>query len=118
MERLGDIPIPENYNGNIDLNKRKVYHDPKTGKVQTEFSIGIGLDPGDKYSISIPTIVEGKPVSNDVAREHFNKTGEHLGYAHRAGNETPQDFYKRVDADAQALHERQAKYYNGLGAVQ
>ena len=68
--------------------------------------------------MSIPTIIGGKPVSEDEARRHFNKTGEHLGVLYRDASESLEDFYKRVNADAMALHERQAAYYSqGLGNI-
>ena len=99
------------YPGNIDLNNRKVYHNPN-GSIQTEYSIGVAFDPGDNYSINIPTIVDGKPVSTSEAKDHFMKTGEHLGVSYRKPGESVDDFYKRVDQQSTALHERQDAYYN------
>ena len=99
------------YPGNIDLNNRKVYHNPN-GSIQTEYSIGVAFDPGDNYSINIPTIVNGKPVSANEAKDHFMKTGEHLGVSYRNPGESVDDFYKRVDQQSTALHERQDAYYN------
>ena len=116
MEGLGNIPIPANYNGNIDLNNRQVYQHPD-GYIQTEHSIGAAFDPGDQYSLSLPTIVNGQPVTDEAARQNFFNTGEHLGVTHRGLEETPEAFYARVNAEAQALHERQAEYYlRGPGA--
>lgn len=99
------------YPGNIDLNNRKVYHNPN-GSIQTEYSIGVAFDPGDNYSINIPTIVDGKPVSTNEAKDHFMKTGEHLGVSYRKPGESIDDFYKRVDQQSTTLHERQDTYYN------
>lgn len=99
------------YPGNIDLNNRKVYHNPN-GSIQTEYSIGVAFDPGDNYSINIPTIVNGKPVSTSEAKDHFMKTGEHLGVSYRNPGESVDDFYKRVDKQSTTLHERQDAYYN------
>jgi len=107
----GNIPIPDWYNGNIDLDNRQIYKHPD-GYIQTEHSIGTGFDPGDKYSIRLPQIINGKPVANEqAARDYFMKTGEHLGIDWRGENETPSSFYKRTDDRSNAIHERQAQFY-------
>lgn len=99
------------YPGNIDLNNRQVYKIPGGG-IKTEESIGVAFDPGDQYSIHIPTVVNGKPVSREEAEKHFIKTGEHLGVTYRKPGESKEDFYKRDEQQSNALHDRQDRYYN------
>lgn len=111
MADQGLYPIPSFYNGNIDLNKRQIYVRPD-GYIQTEHSLGTGFDPGDKYSISIPTIVNGQPVSDAEAKKHFMNTGEHLGVTYRDNNESVAGFYNRVNELANVIHERQDAYYH------
>jgi hypothetical protein len=72
------------------------------GSVSTTRSMSIGI--GGK-EVLIPTVVDGKSLSNDEAVAHFKKTGEHLGVF-----DTPE----HADAYATALHNEQARRM-GLG---
>ena len=85
--------------GNLDINARQVFNAPD-GSYRTENSISIGTDKGE---VLIPTIINGRQVSNDEAIAHFNRTGENLGTFR-----DPQS----ADNYAQALHNRQAERYN------
>ena len=86
--------------GNIDLDSRKVLTDG-VGGYKTENSISIGTDQGE---VLIPTVVNGKQLSEQAAIEHYQRTGENLGTF-----QTPQ----AADRYAQSLHERQATQYGG-----
>jgi len=105
-----DTPIPDWYNGNLDLNQREIYRHPD-GYIQTEHSIGSNFDGNDDYRVRLPQIIGGKPVGWQAAEKNFFDTGEHLGVDFRRQNETPSAFHQRVDGKDIALHERQAKYY-------
>lgn len=106
------------YYGNIDLDNRKVYRDPKTGANMTEYSKSFGYGPPDNPSeVVIPTIVGGKPVSNQEAWQHYQKTGEHLGTFNRnewleANPDTDMKaFYDYINTYADKIHNRQGKRY-------
>ncbi len=61
--------------GTINLEDRpKVWNDK--GEFQTVKTITIGADGN---TVLLPTIINGKEVSVKEAKEHFKKTGEHLG---------------------------------------
>ena len=70
-----DARVADWQKGNIDLNNRPVVKN-KDGSVSTVRSITVGFDDG--YYV-IPTVVNGKIVSDDQAIQHFRKTGEYLG---------------------------------------
>lgn len=90
--------------GNIDLDNRQVYRAPD-GTIRTENSISIGTDAGE---VLIPTIINGKQVSDDEAIEHFERTGENLGtFATPAA----------ADIYAKGLHNRQAWHYGLADAI-
>lgn len=61
--------------GNIDLNKREKVKNPD-GSYSTVRTITIEQDG---KTILLPTIINGKQVSNDEAIAHYKQTGEHMG---------------------------------------
>ena len=93
-------PSPtQKQSGNIDLTNRPKVSNPD-GSYSTVRSIGIEIDGG--RHVNIPTVVNGKVVSNDEAIENFRKTGKHLGIYNSQ---------KEADAAAEKLHIQQETYY-------
>lgn len=84
--------------GNIDLDNRKPVKN-RDGSVSTERSFSVNIDGNE---VLLPSVVNGKKVSEDKAIEHYNKTGEHLGKF-----KSP----KEADDYAVKLHNRQAWKY-------
>ncbi len=84
--------------GNINLHNRPVVKNPD-GSISTVRSISINVDGKE---VLIPTVVNGKVVSNQQAIDHFKKTGEHLGMFKDVAS---------ANAYAKSLHEAQAKEY-------
>lgn len=102
-----------NYLGTIDLDNREVYRHPD-GYIQTEHSFS--FSPDGKTEILVPSIVGGKPVSNDEAIKHFYNTGEHLGTFNkdeeiRTKGLSEQAFYDYLNGYADSIHKRQEKFY-------
>lgn len=82
--------------GNIhDLYTRPVLKNPD-GSTSTTSSMSFQDDYGKE--VLIPTVVDGKRLSNDDAIAHYQKTGQHLGIF-----DTPD----QADAYAESLHESQ-----------
>ena len=109
----------DEYYGNIDLDKRKVYINPETRQIQTEHSRSFAFGSEDNpVEVLLPTIVEGRPVSDEQAIQHYQNTGQHLGEFNRNAwlKANPQldmnAFYKFVNEYANSIHERQDKRYN------
>lgn len=86
--------------GNINLHRRPVAHNAD-GSISTVRSISITNDRG---AVLIPTVVDGKVVSNREAIDHYHRTGEHLGIFDTEAHATT---YARL------LHEQQATEYRG-----
>ncbi len=89
--------------GNLDpIQNRPVLHNPD-GSYSTTSSISIGTDKGETI---IPTVVNGKRLTEDEAVDYFHKTGENFG-----------TFATVDDAErySQDLHNAQASHYDVRG---
>ena len=84
--------------GNIDLNNRKVVHN-KDGSISTERSFSVNIDGKETL---LPTVINGRIVSEDEAIDHYYRTGEHLGKF---------DSVEEANAYAEELHNRQNEFY-------
>ena len=86
--------------GNIDIANRPVAHN-KDGSISTVRSISISVDGKE---VLIPTVINGKVVSNQAAIDHYMKTKQNLG-----------SFSSVAAANKYAvgLHDQQAKMYSG-----
>lgn len=95
-----DAPIAPYYGkGNIDLNSRPVVEN-EDGTISTVRSMSFNEDGKE---ILIPTVVNGKIVSDEEAIEHYHKTGEYLGKF---------DSVEEAEAYAEQLHKEQEKLYS------
>ena len=61
--------------GNINLKIKKPIKN-KDGSISTVRTIGI---EADGMHVNIPTVINGKVVSNKEAVDHYRKSGKHLG---------------------------------------
>ncbi len=82
--------------GNIDLSTRPIVRNPD-GSVSTIRSMSFGTDQGE---VLVPTVVNGRVVSNQEAIDHYRRTGEHLGIF-----DTPES----ATAAAERLHQEEAR---------
>lgn len=96
-----DDQIGQYGRGNIDLNNRQVVWNPD-GSFSTEQSFSF-YDEETGKEVLIPTVINGRIVSEDEAIDHYYKTGEYLGMF-----DTPEE----ADEYAEQLHQRQEWYYN------
>jgi len=80
--------------GNIDLDNRPVVNNPD-GSVSTEFSKSWNFDGKE---VLLPTVINGRRVSDEEAIAHYRQTGENLGTF-----DTPEN----ADAYAEVIHNRQ-----------
>ena len=85
--------------GNIDLNNRPVVKN-KDGSISTVRSMSFEEDGKE---VLIPTVVNGKVVSNDEAIKHYYETGEYLGKF---------DTVEEANKYAEKLHKEQEKQYS------
>jgi hypothetical protein len=85
--------------GNIDLNDRKVVRN-RDGSISTERSFSTNIDGKE---VLLPTVIDGKVVSEDEAIDYYLQTGKHLGQF---------DTVKEAEDYAEQLHNRQDWYYN------
>lgn len=60
--------------GNIDLDSRQVVYN--TDSISTELSFSIEIDG---LEVLLPTVIDGRIVSEEEAIEHYYVSGEHLG---------------------------------------
>ncbi len=88
--------------GNLDPWHRPVLHNPD-GSYSTTSSMSIDTDAGE---VLIPTVIDGKRLSDDDAVAHFRATGENLGTF-----STPD----QANAYATALHNAQASMGDANG---
>lgn len=102
--RTGDEPPGELIPGNIDLNNRPIVKNDD-GTYSTVRSITVTTDAG--HAVLIPTVINGKVVSNDEAIASWQKTGQNLG---TFVDETSADNY------AEVLHTQQAAQYDQQAA--
>ena len=86
--------------GNIDPYNRKVEHRPD-GSIATVASFSFNEDGKE---VLIPSVIDGKTVSQEEAIAHYHRTGEHLGKF-----DTPE----HADDYAQKFHENQEAIYGG-----
>jgi hypothetical protein len=90
--------------GNINLTKRPVVTN-KDGSISTVRSIS--FKPMDEnVEVLIPTVVNGKIVSDNEAIAHYKKTGEHLGKFKTT---------EAANAYAEKLHKEQDRMYRKAG---
>lgn len=82
--------------GNIDVSKRPAVRNPD-GSVSTVRSMSINVDGKE---VLIPTVVNGRVVSDQEAIKHYRQTGQHLGMF---------DSPAAATAYAQRLHEQEAQ---------
>ena len=98
-QRIGEAPIPVPIMpGNIDLTNRPVVQN-EDGTISTVRSMSINQDGKE---ILIPTVIDGKVVSDEEAIDAFHRTGEHLGVF-----ATVED----ANAYAEKLHQEQEAMY-------
>lgn len=90
--------------GNAEPWNRPVLQNPD-GSYSTTSSMSIGTDKGE---VLIPTVVNGKRLSNAEAIAHYRKTGENFGTF-----DTP----AHADAYATALHNAQASMRDEHGRI-
>ena len=89
--------------GNIDLGHRPIAK-TEDGRIATVRSMGI---EEDGKQILIPTVVDGKIVSNAEAIKHYHDTGENLGKFDTVAN---------ANQYSQDLHRAQQEFYKSGGA--
>jgi hypothetical protein len=85
--------------GNIDLTKRPKVRNAD-GSYSTVRSIGITVDGGNV--MNIPTVVDGKVVSNEEAVKYARRTKQHLGIYRDQ---------RSADRAAMQLHKDQEQMY-------
>lgn len=90
--------------GNINLEKRPLVKDPKTGKTGTVNSFSFETEPG--IEVIVPGISNGRFLTEEQARKRFEATGEFL-----AKFKITDGDYSEADRYGEDLHNAQAKFY-------
>jgi len=85
--------------GNIDLNNRQVIKN-SDGSISTEESFSVNIDGKE---VLLPTIIDGKRVSEEEAIRYYERTGKYLGKFKTV---------KEAEEYAEMLHNRQDWYYH------
>lgn len=83
--------------GNINLDNRVVVANSNSFSTEISFSVEI-----DGEEVLLPTVIDGEVVSEEVAVDHYCRTGEHLGKFFT---------WEFADAYAEMLHIRQEQRY-------
>lgn len=91
--------------GNIDLTNRPIVKN-EDGSISTVRSMSFQDD--DSKEVLIPTVVNGKIVSNDEAIQHYYDTGEYLGKF---------DTIEEANSYAEWLHNQQEKLYTTSNSI-
>lgn len=86
--------------GNIDLHNRQVAYN-RDGSISTVESFSFWDDDVGK-EVLVPSVINGKHVSQNEAIDEYYKTGQHLGMF---------DTWQEADAYAEMLHEEQERMY-------
>lgn len=97
---LYDDPLGQYGRGNIDLHNRQPAYNPD-GSISTVESFSFWDDNVGK-EVLLPSVLNGKHVSQNEAIDEYYRTGQHLGMF---------DTWQEADAYAEMLHEEQAKMY-------
>ena len=96
VAKMSMLPEGMTSPGNIKLEGRPQVKNPD-GSISTVRTIGVNVDGKE---VLIPTVINGKVVSNEEAVKHYRKTGEHLGKF---------DSPEASTAYAESLHNAEAK---------
>lgn len=74
-QAIPPAPVQPAIRGNLPLNIRTAARN-EDGSVSTVRTISIGTDEGE---VLIPTVIDGKVVSDEEAIKHYDQTGENFG---------------------------------------
>lgn len=95
--------------GNIDLYNRKPYTNDD-GSISTVDSFSVNIDGKE---VLLPSIIDGRRVTDEEAIAHYMKTGEHLGKFNTP--EEADDYAKRLHIQQEDLYtDPEDAYRNGL----
>lgn len=110
ITNLYNRPQTSGYAGPNGVQPRGQYQTRSTtySKSFNAEDLGVGTKYGKDSEVLIPTVVGGKFLSDDEARDRFKKTGEHLGVF---------DSPESADAYSVSLHNSQAAVGSYYGAA-
>jgi hypothetical protein len=97
--KLYDSEIGQYGEGNIDLYDREPV-ETDDGRIATVNSFSVNIDGQE---VLLPTVIDGRLVSEDEAIDHYYETGEYLGKF---------DTVKEADEYARKLHLAQQYHYS------